>query len=336
VSARASTVHASRAVIAAALLAATSCGAPSPSAYTVEQARAYVAARGFEAAPEELLRAVDGDALDVVAALLALGVDPDALGGRALSSAAREGRIEMLELLLDGGADPNLGRADRQNAVAAAVIHHQREAVEVLLERGADLRSAQRPGESPLLYAVDVGIAERLLDGGADVDARDARGGTALMGAVMVGDRAMVDLLLARGADPDATDSAGRTALLYATVLRFSEIQERLLGAGADRLPSPEVAMHEHGSYVGRYGDASGSILQIVAEPGRLLLIERDAKGLLFANELRPLSPTRFYRANDPGAVIYEMRVEDGRVTSLAHTAISGWASFARLADDPA
>jgi hypothetical protein len=94
--------------------------------------------------------------------------------------------------------------------------------------------------------------------------------------------------------------------------------------------------MREHGSYVGRYGDASGSILQIVAEPGRLLLIERDANGHLFANDLMPLSTTRFYRANDPGAVIFEMRVEDGRVTALAHTAMAGWATFPRIADDPA
>jgi hypothetical protein len=318
------------------VLGALSCGAPSPSAYTEEQARAYVATRGFEAAPEDLLRAVDDDALDVVAALLALGVDPDALGGQVVSSAARKGRIEMLELLLDGGADPNLKRTDRQSPVAAAVIHHQREAVDVLLARGADVRSAKRPGESPLLYAVDVGIAERLLDAGADVDARDARGGTALMGAVMIGDGTMVDLLLERGADPDATDDVGRTALLYATVLRFAEIQERLLEAGAGRLPPPEIAMHAHGSYVGRYGDASGSVFQIVAEPGRLFLIEREGNGHLFANELMPLSATRFYRVNDPGAVIFEMRVEDGRVTGLAHTVMSGWATYPRLADDPA
>ncbi len=72
---------------------------------------------------------------------------------------------------------------------------------------------------------------------------------------------------------------------------------------------------------------------QIVADPGRLLLIERGTDGLLFANELVPLSATRFYRSNDPGAVIFEMRLEDGRVTGLAHTDYSGWATFPRLED---
>jgi ankyrin repeat protein len=272
----------------------------------------------------------------VVAALLALDVDPDALKGRALASAAREGRVEMIDLLLDGGADPNLSGAESRDAVAAAVIHGQREAVDLLLERGADVRGKTKPGESPLIFAVDAAIAQRLLDAGAAVDARDLRGGTPLMGAAMVGDRAMVDLLLERGADPDATDSVGRTALLYASLFRFSDIAERLLEAGADRLPSPAVALRAHASYVGRYGDETGSVLQIVAEPGRLLLVESDTRGQLFANELLPLSPTRFYRANDPGAVIFEMKVEDGRVTGLQYTLISGWATLTRLADKPA
>ena len=335
-SAPGSTVRSRRAVVTFVLLAVASCGAPSPSAFTEAQARAYLETRRFEATPEDLLRAVNEDALDVVAALLAVGVDPDELPGRALSSAARQGRIEMLELLLDGGADPNLGDAERQNAVTAAVIHNQRDAVDLLLARGADLRRAVQPGESPLLYAVDQGIAERLLAAGAEVDARDVRGGTALMGAVMLGDREMVDLLLDHGADAKAIDSVGRSAMLYAAVFHFTDIQERLLEAGADRLPPREVAMREHASYVGRYGDASGSVLQIVAEPGRLLLVERDNKGQPYANELLPLSATRFYRANDPGAVIFEMRLEDGRVTGLAHTQMKGWATFTRLADDPA
>jgi hypothetical protein len=322
--------------LACALLASSSCGGPRPAPSTEARSRAFVEARGFALTPEDLLRAVDDDALDVVGALLALGLDPDALEGRALASAARSGRIEMLRLLLDAGADPNLGAAARQTPLAAAVIHHQRKAVELLIDRGAEPGRDPQFGEPPLLFAVDIEIAERLLDAGAQVDARDGRGGTALMGAVMIGDLPMVELLLERHADPDATDAVGRTALLYATALRFTEIQERLLAAGAAGLPGPEVAIGAHSSYVGRYGNAAGLVYQIVADPGRLLLVERDSGGLLFANELVPLSATRFYRANDPGTVLFELRLEDGRVTGLAHTEYSGWATFERLENDPA
>ncbi|HEX2463260.1 MAG TPA: ankyrin repeat domain-containing protein [Thermoanaerobaculia bacterium] len=313
------------------MLLTIGCGRPTPSSYTEAEARTFLAARGFEPTTADLARAVDEDALDVVAALLALGLDPDAFEGRALASAARAGRLEMMRLLLDAGADPNLGGADHQGALAVAVIHHQREAVDLLIDQGADVRADPQAGDPPLLFAVDLEIAERLLDAGAPVDARDARGGTALMGAIMVGDLDMVDLLLERNADPDATDTAGRSAMLYATLFRSPAIQERLLAAGADRLPSRDVAIGAFESYVGRYGDPDGTLYQIVANPGRLLLIERGADGLLFTNELVPLSATRFFRANDPGAIIFEIRLEDGRVTGLAHTEHSGWVTFPRL-----
>jgi ankyrin repeat protein len=323
------------AALAATLLAALSCDGLEPGAFTEAEARAFLEARRFQPTPADLARAVNEDALDVVAAQLALGLDPDALEGRALASAARAGRLEMLRLLLDAGADPNLGGAGNQTALAAAVIHHQDAAVDLLLDRGAKAGGDPRSGVPPLLFALDVEIAERLLDAGAPVDARDARGGTALMGAVLIGDADLVDLLLERNADPDATDSAGRSALLYATILRFAALEERLLAAGATRLPAPEAVIRAFEAYVGRYGDETGTLYQIVANPGRMLLIERGANGRLFANELVPLSATRFYRSNDPGAVIFEVRLEEGRVTGLAHTDYSGWATFPKLESGP-
>ena len=111
-------------------------------------------------------------------------------------------------------------------------------------------------------------------------------------------------------------------------IFRFAALEERLLVAGATRLPAREAAIRAFESYVGRYGDETGTLYQIVADPGRMLLIERGSDGFLFANELVPLSATRFYRSNDPGAVIFEVRLEEGRVTGLARTEYSGWATF--------
>lgn len=55
-----------------------------------------------------------------------------------------------------------------------------------------------------------------LLDAGADVDARDEDGETALIKAAARADAAMVELLLERGADPEALSSHGQTALCCA------------------------------------------------------------------------------------------------------------------------
>jgi hypothetical protein len=319
--------------LAVAFFLPIACGGPKPTDFTAATAQTFVEARGFAATPEDLVRAVGEDALDVAAALLALGVSPDALDGRPLAVAARAGYIEMLRLLLDAGADPNNVGPQGQSPLVLAVIHRNDDAIDALLAAGADPDGTA--GAHPLLFAVDTRTAERLLEAGASPDARDANGGTALAGAVMLGDQAMVELLLEHGADVNATDSAGRPALLYATVARFEEIKESLLAAGANPLPDHEIARAGYNSFLGRYGLPDGLQYEIVADPGRLLLIEPSADGQLFAKELAPLSPTRFYRVNDPGAAIFEMRLEDGRVTGLARMQTTTWEVFPRVDKSP-
>ena len=56
-----------------------------------------------------------------------------------------------------------------------------------------------------------------LLDKGADVEARDDRGRTALMTAAELGHAEIVELLLRHGADPRDRDTAGKSALDLAT-----------------------------------------------------------------------------------------------------------------------
>jgi ankyrin repeat protein len=54
------------------------------------------------------------------------------------------------------------------------------------------------------------------LAGAADVNARDTEGSTPLMYAALYGsDTACIRLLLERGADPDASNGAGGTALIW-------------------------------------------------------------------------------------------------------------------------
>jgi ankyrin repeat protein/mono/diheme cytochrome c family protein len=62
--------------------------------------------------------------------------------------------------------------------------------------------------------------------------ARGPRGSTPLMTAALYGDTALVKRLLAAGADPNATNSAGATALMWA--VPDSDKMELLLDAGAD------------------------------------------------------------------------------------------------------
>jgi len=87
--------------------------------------------------------------------------------------------------------------------------------------------------------AGDLAQASQLLAGGADLDARDAYGATALMNAAHSGNAEMVEALLAAGAEVDAKDELGWTALMKACHNAdqnrgFPDIVARLIAAGAD------------------------------------------------------------------------------------------------------
>jgi hypothetical protein len=111
---------------------------------------------------------------DEVARLLAGGADPRERTNRgftALGLAAREGRVEVIELLVRAGADPNL-RDTNENEwtpLLNAVHKHQRPAVVTLLRLGADPDIGG--GLTPLIMAAgygDTDMVRLLLDRGAD------------------------------------------------------------------------------------------------------------------------------------------------------------------------
>lgn len=81
----------------------------------------------------------------------------------------------------------------------------------------------------------DVGTLERLFGAGADINARDAHGQTALMLAARIGHHAAVTFLVERGADLNHTTKFHLSALMLAVLNNHSKIVETIVRAGADR-----------------------------------------------------------------------------------------------------
>jgi hypothetical protein len=113
-----------------------------------------------------------------------------------------------------------LGSAPRY-CMFAAIWNEDREAIRLLLSHGADVDEDSAPGETPLLGAVawsKFGPAEELLEAGANPDARNPKGDTALHLMLRKGSSIGAFRLFARhGARGDIPDAKGETA---AAILR--------------------------------------------------------------------------------------------------------------------
>ena len=213
---------------------------------------------------------------------------------RLLLEATRNDNLNLVNALLDAGADPNgdicvIGCTPLFAAVSSASPG----VVTALLEAGADANARRteyyRPSYTPLHHAL-VGAPEELgqtvtvlLDHGADVNARSGDGLTplhvaveyrrsgavistllaagaerdltALQLACLHNDQAAVASLLARGVEPDEPDQIGWTPLHFAMFNDPPVTIASLLDAGAD--PN---AVDAHGdSPLIRYLDAAAS-----------------------------------------------------------------------------
>ncbi len=168
---------------------------------------------------------------DTLRDLLKRGADPnktDKLSQMTPLMAAETSAI--VQVLLDAGADPN-----RQDRIGRTALHHavkMREAgsiVRLLGQAGADVnaRAGDIGGSTPLLTAVEHYLEDKdrgetalairiLVHLGADVNAADASGRTALAIAAANNQPELIRLLMELGADPARRMVNGRTPLDYA------------------------------------------------------------------------------------------------------------------------
>ncbi|RPE79871.1 ankyrin repeat domain-containing protein [Vulcaniibacterium tengchongense] len=172
---------------------------------------------------------------EAVMTLLANGADPrltDAEGNTPLHHAARSTDPGVAALLRDAAAELDPLNRDGLSPLGVACSVGNWRLAKFLLERGAKPEPA---GGQPALLAAaggeedDPAGVNLLLKFRAKVDARDARGRSALHEAAHAGHAEIAAALLAAGADADARDGEGRTPLLEAAHGGHLAVLERLL-----------------------------------------------------------------------------------------------------------
>jgi ankyrin repeat protein len=136
----------------------------------------------------------------------------------ALADAAARNDADAIKSQLAGS---RLVPDELYAALTWAARNGASDAIAVLVAAGANVNGRDAGGNrwSPLQHAVHTQqprAVQALLDQGADPNASDPGGATALFMAADSLDPAMVTLLLAAGADPRAPGPGGRTALTQA------------------------------------------------------------------------------------------------------------------------
>jgi ankyrin repeat protein len=102
----------------------------------------------------------------------------------------------------------------------------------------------------------DVRTLHRLLRAGADIEAKDARGYSALMLAAYSGSVQAFEFLLACGADPNTSDASGNTVLMGAAFKGHGYFVAKLVAAGADLRTTNEAGMDAR-AFAANFGRAN-------------------------------------------------------------------------------
>lgn len=224
---------------------------------------------------DRMVQAIQENDLDVVKEMLDSGISPNVPSGPydgiwryvnsfveyspdyPLSKACLTGNLEVVQLLLDYGADPALTEQEGigWSALSSTILGSRNEdCVEIaklLIAHGADPTS-DCDGYLPVFLASreyptsgEPGSQERTAHAGrivalvdlliGDMDVNQSDGYTLLINAALHGNLPLVEYLLSAGADPGIQTSDGSTAYDFAMLWDHNEIAEVLKAAGEEQ-----------------------------------------------------------------------------------------------------
>ncbi len=156
--------------------------------------------------------------------------------GNALQAASSKGHVEVLQMLLEEGADVHAQCGFYNSTLWAASHWGHVQVVQMLLDNGAEVND-QNGGRGTALHTASCRghdqVVRILLDKGADVNSGNEARGSPLQEASLQGHDQVVKVLLNKGADINAQDDVPETPLQRASYMGRHQVVKLLLERGA-------------------------------------------------------------------------------------------------------
>ena len=149
---------------------------------------------------------------------------------------ARQGNLAAVKSFLAAGIDPNVRDDEGGTALIAAVTGNQGDIVKLLLDKGADVNAKNKNGETALFWAPPMegagDVIRLLLEKGADTNIESSRGITPVMNAASKRQVDVVKILIESGADINRKNKENIGALGLAARANSMEIVHLLMTRG--------------------------------------------------------------------------------------------------------
>ena len=188
---------------------------------------------------------------------------------------------------------------------------------------GADVNAPEGDGTTALMWAShrnDLESVERLIRAGADVNAANDLGATALWAASQNGSAEVVEMLLAAGADPNKALRHGETPLMVASRSGNPAVVEMLLAHGADL---NATGPRDQTALMWAAGQRHSDVVAVLIEGGADVHARSAVWRLLMAQPPHPHPQHRgWFEHGGNTALMFAARVGD--VASAQHLVAAG------------
>ncbi|CAC5377157.1 unnamed protein product [Mytilus coruscus] len=210
---------------------------------------------------------------EIVEMLLQAGADPNLTssdGTTALLTACYQGSTKIVQILVNHQSDINVCNPQRYSSIHIAAWNGYYQIVNILLKAGMHHDTATRDGNTPIALAAHGGhqsVIDILLPLGCNVNNADKDKDTALHYAAYNNMVVGVRKLLECGADPNCQNSYKATPLWNAVYMKHKDIVKLLLTANVE-MEVASVGINQHSQ--------SDTAVQIYPKPRSPLYVAVD------------------------------------------------------------